>query len=80
MLFYKMKCVVLMKRFRFNECEKEMEDYSFLRIYQNFLVNLRHIKNVADYKVILSNNQQLIIPKIRYKSVKNAFIAYLGEL
>ena len=63
-----------------NELEKEMIDFSFLRIHQSFLVNLKHIKSVAGYKVLLSNNQELIIPKARYKDVKNAFVAYKGEL
>lgn len=63
-----------------NELEKEMADFPFLRIHQSFLVNLKHIKSVAGYKVLLSNNQELIIPKARYKGVKSAFIAYKGEL
>ena len=63
-----------------NELEQEMIDFSFLRIHQSFLVNLKHIKSVAGYKVILSNNQELIVPKARYKDVKNAFIACKGEL
>ena len=49
-----------------NEVEQEMIDFSFLRIHQSFLVNLNHIKSVTGYKVILSNNQELIIPKARY--------------
>ena len=63
-----------------NELEQKMIDFSFLRIHQSFLVNLKHIKSVTGYKVILSNNQELIIPKARYKDVKNAFIAFKGEL
>lgn len=60
--------------------EKEMQKFDFLRIHQSFLVNLKHVKSVRNYKVILSNNQKLMIPKARYKDVKNAFIAYKGEL
>lgn len=63
-----------------NELEIEMVGFPFLRIHQSFLVNLKHIKGIASYKMILSNNQELIIPKARYKDVKSAFIAYKGEL
>lgn len=63
-----------------NDLEKEIGKFHFLRIHQSFLVNLKYIKNVTGYKVILNNNQQLIVPKARYKDVKNAFIAYKGEL
>lgn len=63
-----------------NELEKEMIDFSFLRIHQSFLVNLKHIKSITGYKVLLSNSQELIIPKARYKDVKSSFVAYKGEL
>lgn len=63
-----------------NELEKDMQEFKFLRIHQSFLVNLKHIKNIANYKLILSNNQELVVPKARYKDVKNAFIVYRGEV
>ena len=63
-----------------NDLEKDMQDAKFLRIHQSFLVNLKHIKMVTGYKVILSNNEELSIPKSRYKDVKDAFIAYKGEI
>lgn len=63
-----------------NELEKEMLGFPFLRIHQSFLVNFKHIKDVSSYKVILSNHQEIVIPKVRYKDVKSAFIAYKGDL
>lgn len=63
-----------------NDMEKEMIDFPFVRIHQSFLVNLKHIKSVSGYKVILSNKQELNVPKSRYREVKSAFIAYKGEL
>ncbi|MDE6687414.1 MAG: LytTR family DNA-binding domain-containing protein [Lachnospiraceae bacterium] len=63
-----------------NSLEKELLEFGFLRIHQSFLVNLRHIKKVTGYQAILNNGQMLPIPKTRYRVVKNAFIAYIGEL
>lgn len=63
-----------------NKFEKELGSCDFIRIHQSFLVNLKHISAVTGYKVILNNGQELIIPKARYKDVKNAFISYKGEL
>lgn len=63
-----------------NELEAEMVGFSFLRIHQSYLVNLKHVKNIMRYKVILSNNQELSIPKARFKEVNNVFVAYKGEL
>ncbi|MFR5469488.1 MAG: LytTR family transcriptional regulator DNA-binding domain-containing protein, partial [Waltera sp.] len=48
--------------------------------YIKFLVNLKHIKSITGYSVILNNNQKLVVPRARYKDVKSAFIAYKGEV
>lgn len=63
-----------------NELEEEMQGLGFLRIHQSFYVNLKHIKNVSKGIAMLSNKQELVIPKARYKDVKNAFITYKGEM
>lgn len=63
-----------------NELENELEEYPFLRIHQSFLVNLKYIKCVTGYKIVLSNGQELTVPRARYKTVKDTFIAYKGEL
>lgn len=36
-------------------------------------------KEVSGYKMVLNNNQVLMIPKTRYRDVKNAFMGYLGK-
>lgn len=63
-----------------NKFENEISGLGFLRVHQSFLVNLKHIKNINGNSVILDNNKEIIIPKARYRDVKNAFIAYKGEI
>ncbi|MCM1467161.1 MAG: LytTR family DNA-binding domain-containing protein [Alistipes sp.] len=63
-----------------NALEQDMREFHFVRIHQSYLVNLRHIRNVSAYKVILNNDQELKIPKTRYKAVKQAFLEYRGEI
>lgn len=63
-----------------DEVEKELEDNTFIRIHQSYLVNLKCIKNVLRYKAILYDGTELIIPKKRYMQVKEAFVAYQGEV
>lgn len=63
-----------------NDMEKELENFGFIRIHQSFLVNIKYIVNVLRYKAILSNGDELIIPKARYKEVRDAFIEYQGEV
>lgn len=51
-----------------------------MRIHQSFLVNMQYIKGVTRYQAVLSNGTRLVIPKARYKYVKETFIAYKGEV
>lgn len=63
-----------------NEIEKDLKNKGFIRVHQSFLVNLKYIKDVIRYKVLLANGIELAIPKARYKDVKDTFITYQGEL
>lgn len=61
---------------RLNEIEKELVGTDFVRIHQSYLVNMKHIKKISRYKVLLSNGLILNIPRARYKNVEETFIAY----
>lgn len=63
-----------------DEMEKKLEGNTFIRIHQSYLVNLKYVKSILRYKAIMYDGTELIIPKIRYMQVKDAFIAYQGEV
>lgn len=63
-----------------NDMEKELADNAFVRIHQSYLVNMKHIKKVSRYKVLLSNGIELEIPKVRYKFVEEIYVLYKGEI
>ena len=63
-----------------NELEDKLALNDFIRIHQSYLVNIKYIKNVARYKVVLTNGIELTIPKARYTYVKGRFISYQGEV
>ena len=60
--------------------EQQLKEYGFIRIHQSFLINPKYLKDVINYKAILINGLELTIPKARFKTVKNRFLAYQGEL
>ena len=62
-----------------NEIEQELQSSCFVRVHQSFLVNLKHVENVADGMVTLSNQKRLNVPRARYREVKNAFEVYQKE-
>lgn len=63
-----------------NTLEEELAEKDFIRIHQSYLVNVKYVKNVIRYKVILTNGVELSIPKARYTYVKEKFISYQGEV
>lgn len=65
---------------KLDNIDELLKKNDFLRIHQSFLVNLKHIKKVSRYMVILNNGIELRVPKVRYKEVEGAFVAYRGEL
>ena len=64
---------------KISEFEKEMGD-SFVCCHQSFLVNMKFIKNISRYRVLLNNGILLDIARARYKYVEEKFIAYRGEV
>ena len=63
-----------------NALEYRLAANQFVRIHQSYLVNIKYIKNVVRYKVVLTNGVELVIPKVRYTYVKEQFISYQGEV
>lgn len=42
-----------------NDMEKELAGDTFVRIHQNYLVNMKYIENVSRYKAVLNNGVSL---------------------
>ena len=63
-----------------NVMDDMLSENGFIRTHQSYLVNVKYIKNVARYKVILTNGVELPIPKVRYTEVKKKFIVCQGEV
>ena len=63
-----------------NVMDDMLSENGFIRTHQSYLVNVKCIKNVVRYKVILTNGVELSIPKVRYTEVKKKFIACQGEV
>lgn len=70
-----------------NNIEEELSNNLFVRVHQSQLVNLKYITELKEHSekmqgartVVLSNGEELIVPKARFKTVKRAFVAYMGE-
>jgi len=59
---------------RLDNIELKVREYGFLRIHKSFLVNMKYIKRINHYMVILLSDDELPVPKLRYQEVKEAFL------
>lgn len=65
---------------KLDNVERKLEDCHFLRIHKSFLVNMKHIRKVGNYTAYLDTNEELPIPRLRFQTVKEAFVDYKGAL
>lgn len=59
---------------------EKLEECGFLRIHKSYLVNMKHIRRICNYKVLLDTGEDLPVPRLKYQAVKEAFAAYKGAL
>lgn len=50
-----------------------LEKYGFVRAHKSYLVNVRYMKSICNYKLTLNNGDVLNIPRKRYTYVKSLF-------
>ena len=60
--------------------EQKLSGYGFLRIHKSYLVNMKHIKKISNYEAFLDTDEILPVPRMKYQSVKAAFVEYKGAL
>lgn len=65
---------------KLSKVEELVKKYKFIRIHQSYLVNMKHIAVIKNYKVILNNGEELPMSKSKFKLAKEEFIEYKGEL
>ncbi len=65
---------------KLDNIEKDFLPYHFLRIHKSFLVNTAYIKEIANYRVKLTDGRQLPVPKDKYQKTKERFYEIQGEL
>ncbi len=65
---------------KLNSIEESLKIYNFIRIHQSYIVNLKYIETISNYKARLITGKELSVPKSKYKDVKDAFILYKGEI
>lgn len=64
---------------KLDHIEKLLSAHGFLRIRNSYLVNMKHIRKLCNYSVVLDTGETLPIPRLRFQTVKEQFITYKGS-
>ena len=64
---------------RLDTIEKVLSDHEFLRIHKSYLVNMKHIRKLCNYSILLVTGEELPIPRLRFQTVKEQFVTYKGS-
>lgn len=65
---------------KMDKIEERLKAYGFIRIHKSFLVNVKEIVQVANYRAILKNGKNLPIPREKYRQVKTQYFKTMGEI
>lgn len=67
-------------RGKLSSLEADFKDHYFLRIHQSYLINLTFVDSISYCLLKLKNGDELPIPKVRYRGVKDMYLKYKGEV
>lgn len=65
---------------KLDRIEEELSRYGFLRIHKSFLVNMKHVRRISNYKAVLDSGAELPIPRLRFAKARDTFTAYKGTM
>lgn len=65
---------------KMDDIEKRLKDYDFIRIHKSFLVNVKMITQVKNYRVTLKREEELPVPREKFRQVKKKYFEMMGEI
>lgn len=64
---------------KMDELEDDLKGMGFVRIHQSFLINMKYIKRISSYVMILTTGKEISVPKSRYLEVKRQYTLFKGR-
>ncbi len=65
---------------KMSDIEDILLPHGFMRIHKSYLVNIKEINKMVNYKAELKMGESLPIPRDKYRQVKEAYFHMLGEV
>ena len=71
------------KQYHIYETMDSLEDtfrgYGFLRAHRCYLVNMQHIRSIANYKITMDNGETVPVPRARFMEIKQEYLIFAGK-
>lgn len=64
---------------KLDDMEAEFLNAGFLRIHKSYLINIKYIESISNYKVYLKNNMMLPIPREKFQQVRERYYEIAGK-
>ncbi len=62
---------------KMNQIEASLQNKKFFRCHKGYLVNFEHVCEFSNNEIILTNNQRVLISRLKINSFKEAFKAFM---
>ncbi len=62
---------------KMNQIEASLQNKKFFRCHKGYLVNFEHVCEFSNNEIILTNNQKVLISRLKINSFKEAFKAFM---
>lgn len=59
--------------------ESQLSDHGFIRLHRSFLVNMRNINNIRNYKAVLVDGTELKVSERQYSNICRNFVLWKGR-
>ena len=56
-----------------------LQEDGFLRVGRSFVVNMRYIRQISNYKVMLQNGVELGVSRNGYAAIRGAYLEWKGQ-
>ncbi len=62
---------------KMNQIEASLQNKQFFRCHKGYLINLEHVCEFSNNEIVLTNNQKVLISRLKINSFKEAFKAFM---
>ena len=68
-----------LRKIKLTDLPASLQEDGFLRVGRSFVVNMRYIRQISNYKVMLQNGVELGVSRNGYAAIRGAYLEWKGQ-